>query len=68
MEPTGVPGACSHMATQPDPSPDTIEPQSPDELTPYEDPAPAYSPDEEPMIAPDFDQPDISPQETPEPL
>ncbi len=57
------------MATQPDSPPDTIEPQSPDELVPPQgDPAPAIGPDEDPMLPPDTDQPDLSPQELPEPL
>ena len=48
------------MATQPDPSPDTIEPVSPPEtppvITPQEDPA--GQPDEIVPPTPDFDQPD----------
>jgi hypothetical protein len=54
------------MATQPDAPPDTIEPQSPPEVDPVpDDPSPSYPPDETPYLPPDFDQPDVSPQEAP---
>ena len=58
------------MATQPDFTPDIIEPQSPDEA-PMQEPEPSYqpgSPDEIPQIQPDYDQPEQSPDETPPPL
>ncbi len=58
------------MATQPDFTPDTIEPQSPPEA-PMQDPVPGFepnNPDEAPVIQPDQDQPDRSPDETPPPL
>ena len=58
------------MATQPDVSPDTINPQSPPEA-PQQEPAPGFqpnNPDETPTIQPDHDQPDRSPDETPPPL
>lgn len=53
------------MATQPDPSPDRIEPQSPPE-TPVlpEEPAPGQ-PEETPPLSPDIDEPGIGPDETP---
>lgn len=58
------------MATQPDFTPDTINPQSPDEA-PMQEPEPGYqpgSPDEMPELQPDYDQPEQSPDETPPPL
>ena len=57
------------MATLPDPSPDTISPQSPDEFAPVPmEPGAPSAPPETPGIAPDFDQPDRAPSETPPPL
>jgi len=55
------------MATTPPQRPDRIEPQSPPE-TPVrpDEPAPANPPDFEPP-APDFDEPDRSPEEYPSP-
>ena len=56
------------MATQPDSSPDTIQPQSPDEVPSFpSDPAPQQQPAETPPLAPDYDQPDRTPLETPPP-
>ncbi len=58
------------MATQPDFTPDTIDPQSPEEA-PQQQPEPGFdpqSPDEAPEIQPDYDAPDRSPDETPEPM
>ena len=55
------------MATQPDFTPDTIEPQSPPEA-PMQEPQPGFqpdAPDETPTIQPDHDEPDRSPDETP---
>lgn len=54
------------MATQPDPAPDRIEPQSPPETPPIPgEPGPTSPPDEMPVIPPDIDNPDRGPQETP---
>ena len=54
------------MATQPDPAPDRIDPTSPPETPALpDDPAPPTGPDEAPELPPDFDQPDVSPPETP---
>ena len=57
------------MATQPDPAPDHVNPQSPPE-TPVlpDDPGVPYAPDETPTLPPDFDQPGIGPEEAPTPL
>ncbi len=54
------------MATQPNPGPDRIEPQSPPEtpVTPNE-PGPQPSPDEMPDLPPDIDEPGIGPDEEP---
>jgi hypothetical protein len=41
-------------------------PQSPPEVKPLpSDPAPGYQPEEAPDLPPDFDQPDVSPEEMP---
>ncbi|MEZ5743362.1 MAG: hypothetical protein R3D89_06450 [Sphingomonadaceae bacterium] len=54
------------MATQPEPGPDRIDPQSPPETPGIpDDPAPPASPPETPGIPPDFDQPGTSPDEIP---
>lgn len=55
------------MASQPDPSPDRIDPQSPAETPPLYDPAetPGTQAPDVPIPAPDFDQPDSAPQEIP---
>lgn len=57
------------MATQPDPSPDTIQPGAPDEFPSQSPPneAPMQEPDEIQPVQPDFDQPDRSIPETPPP-
>ena len=58
------------MATQPDISPDTIDPQSPPESPPQpSEPIPS-EPQEVPEIAPgpDIDQPGRGPDETPPPM
>lgn len=57
------------MATQPDPSPDRIEPHSPPE-TPVTipDPGPQPSPNEAPQINPDIVEPGTGPDELPTPL
>ena len=54
------------MATQPDPKPDTIEPQSPPETPqrPNTDPMPGQ-PDEVGPVEPDTVQPGVMPQEVP---
>ena len=58
------------MATNPEiPSPDTINPQSPQEM-PAETPSreePMRQPDEVDPVKPDYDQPDTGPVETPPP-
>jgi hypothetical protein len=56
------------MATQPDPSPDIIEPGSPPEVTPQPLETPSYSPDEVPEVGPDIDEPGRGPDEAPTPL
>ena len=59
------------MATQPEFTPDTIEPQSPDESPPMQEPEPGFqpsAPDEAPPLQPDVDNPDRGPDETPPPL
>jgi len=57
------------MATQPDPEPNRIEPQSPPETpAPPAEPGEPLSPDETPSLPPDFDEPGIGPEETPTPL
>lgn len=55
------------MASTPPVRPDRIDPQAPPE-TPVrpDEPAPVSPPETEPL-APDFDQPDISPDEYPAP-
>jgi hypothetical protein len=57
------------MATQPNPPPDRVEPQSPPE-TPVlpEEPVEPVSPDETPTLPPDVDEPGIGPDEAPTPL
>ncbi len=53
------------MATQPEPKPDRINPQSPPETPAQPAPAesPPYSPGEAEPVAPDFDQPGTHPDE-----
>lgn len=53
------------MATQPDPPPNRIDPQSPPEAPPLPvEPGEGETPQEAPELPPDFDQPDIGPDET----
>ncbi|MCB2078668.1 MAG: hypothetical protein KDE55_13345 [Novosphingobium sp.] len=57
------------MATQPDPEPNIIEPQSPPEAPPQPmEPGPSGPPDEAPDLPPDIDQPGRGPDESPIPL
>lgn len=56
------------MATQPGSPPNRIDPQSPPETPPQPREPTPYTPDESPELPPDFDQPDISPDESPIPL
>ncbi len=54
------------MATQPDPDPNRIEPQSPPETpAPPPEPGPPAYPEETPDLPPDIDQPGIGPDEEP---
>ena len=54
------------MATQPDPSPDSVEPQSPDEIPGVGgDPEPQEAPVESPNLTPDSIEPAQTPDETP---
>ena len=54
------------MATQPDPAPDSIEPQTPAEIPGLEgDPEPQESPVESPNLTPDTIEPAQTPDETP---
>ena len=56
------------MATQPEPTPDTIEPGAPSEAPPLDAPEqdPGSPAEIEPPV-PDYDQPDTGPIETPPP-
>ena len=52
------------MATQPDPPPNRIDPQSPPEIpAPPAAPGEPAAPDEAPPLPPDFDQPGECPDE-----
>lgn len=53
------------MATQPPTEPDRIEPQSPPDVLPIPAEPSEPHPDENEPLAPDFDQPDESPEEFP---
>ncbi len=52
------------MATQPDPAPNRIDPQSPPETPEPNDPMPE-GPEETPPLSPDFDEPGFGPDEEP---
>ena len=57
------------MATQPDPSPDTIDPGAPQEMPPDSPPneAPMKEPPGVEPVSPDYDNPGRGPIETPPP-
>lgn len=56
------------MATQPEPAPDFIEPQSPPEMPPIPDEPVSPQPDETGPLDPDFINPGENPDETYPPL